>query len=92
MENRFITCEYCPFFRFKYIDGCGICELTELSMFEKEKCYLLGEKRLCRPIALKVLEYFQKWRRGDNGKQPSGFLVGLALDEAIRSLRKEDKC
>lgn len=38
--------------------------------------------------ALKILHTFQKWRRGANIPMPNPTLIGQAIDEAIRVMRK----
>ena len=37
---------------------------------------------------LKVLHDYQKWRRGGKGKQPDPKIIGEAIGEAIRIIRK----
>lgn len=37
---------------------------------------------------IKELHYFQKWRRGANVEMPHPRIIGLAIDEAIRTLRE----
>jgi hypothetical protein len=41
--------------------------------------------------AIKVLHYFQKWRRGANITMPDPKQVGLAIDVAISVLRESIK-
>jgi hypothetical protein len=38
--------------------------------------------------AIKILRYFQKWRRGARIPMPDPKEVGLAIDTAIKELRK----
>ena len=40
---------------------------------------------------LKILHDFQCWRRGKNIKMPDPILIGNAIDNAIRLLRKEKR-
>lgn len=47
----------------------------------------LGTWAMDRKAALRVLHYYQKWRRGCKGKQPSGRIVGMAIDCALRDMR-----
>ena len=91
MENSFITCGYCPFFKYWNYEGCGRWCLSIFDVKEKNDCLFLRYKSIDASVALKVLHYFQTWRRGGDGLQPNGHLVGLALDEAIRSLRNDNR-
>jgi hypothetical protein len=43
----------------------------------------IGEKE-----AVKILHHYQKWRRGENIAMPDSKQIGLAIDVAIRVLRK----
>ena len=86
MENKFIICKNCPFFK------SGHCRITLYGCSEHDICRFSDfDTDLDKRQAMKVLSYFQKWRRGGDGLQPNSHLLGLALDEAIRSLRKEIK-
>lgn len=38
--------------------------------------------------ALKILVKYQRWRRGADMPQPSPYIVGEALDEAIKFITK----
>lgn len=37
---------------------------------------------------LRVLHHYQKWRRGGSGKMPHPFVLGQAIDSAIRAMRR----
>ena len=41
---------------------------------------------------LKTLHNFQCWRRGKNMDMPDPILIGKAIDNAIRIIRKEKRC
>ena len=50
---------------------------------------------MTRKEALKILHIFQKWRRGSNTvPMPNPKEIGIAIDVAIRELRKieRDEC
>lgn len=86
MENIFLNCGSCPFFKTNH------CNLTLLGCSCDDECYFLSVGHdIDYSCSAKILSYFQKWRRGGIGKQPSGFLVGIALDNAIYCLRNINK-
>lgn len=49
------------------------------------------EDYMSKVETLRVLHHFQKWRRGGRGKMPHPFVLGQAIDSAIRTLRRITK-
>ena len=75
-------CSFC-------IDGfCTVCQQTVLG---HERCSLHRHTMTVEQIE-KVLHTYQKWRRGGRGKQPHPYVVGVAIDGAIKSLRSYANC
>lgn len=86
MVNSFYLCRKCPFYKNRH------CKIAKKDVQGDDVCLFadFSSDLDCRQSA-KILSYFQHWRRGGPGLQPNGHLLGLALDVAIRSLRKESK-
>lgn len=78
-------CGRCPFFRNEDINGHGFCEILEGTVACNRLCLV---SHLDKKQVLKVLHYHQKWRRGYKGKMVSPRVIGLAIDESIRFIRK----
>ena len=90
MKNVLDTCGNCPFFKHEDMYGHGWCDLIEGKTYCSDKCnYVEAYEFMTPKRALKVLHSFQKWRRGGKGKMIDPLIIGYAIDEAIRTLRKE---
>ena len=91
--SKLITCKECPFLRNAHNKSLGNykhCWIAQYGRMPDDECYFLDiEHNLDNRQAEKILSYHNKWRRGKKGKKVNGFLVGLAITEAIRCLRKE---
>ena len=75
-------CQSCPFFR------GNICKLRGWIVHKDCYCSIVDEKELDINEAIAVLHYFQKYRRAGTVKVPATFVIGDAIDVAIRVLRK----
>ena len=51
----------------------------------------MSEIKMTTKEAIKVLHYFQKWRRGARIAMPDRKQSGIAIDLAIRELRRINK-
>ena len=80
-------CGECPFFKHEDIDGYGICNADDMKKRCSDKCNVCNSLKSTE----RILDYFQKWRRGDNIKMPHPYVVGIAIDWAIKVLRELEK-
>ena len=76
-------CGECTFFSHESIDGYGWCDVTDREHLSREN---ITDKQ-----ALRVLHYAQKWRRGAKTECVNPYVFGIAIDRAIKVLRKEVK-
>lgn len=92
MKDNRIYCYQCSFFEPYGIGDSGECGLLPIP--EKSgSCLRHGLCRFSRDnmpfySVLKALHVFQKWRRGGNGNMPHPYICGIAIDNAMRLLRK----
>lgn len=91
-ENR-IYCYQCTFFEPDGIGNSGQCGLLPIpeksgSAMRHGLCRFTRDYMPYEPM-MKVLHVYQKWRRGGKGKMPHPYVTGIAIDNAIRLLRKE---
>lgn len=91
--NRLVTCKECPFLRNGHDKSLGYykhCWIAQYGRMPNDECYFLEMGHdLNNRQAAKVLSYHNKWRRGKKRKMVSGFLIGLAINQSLRCLRKE---
>ena len=81
--NNINSCGNCPFYK------NGWCKLLGETTDENDHCNYVAAYEFMSPgRAVKVLHAYQKYSRG-NGKMPMPQVIGYAIDEAIRCLRKE---
>lgn len=84
-------CGECPFFKYEDTDGYGICDIIGNESNCSLICAFDKQEKLTNKQAIKVLHHTQKWRRGAKICMPPPALFGLAIDTAIRVLRKKIK-
>lgn len=80
-------CHECPFFKYEDSYGCGICDLSEKTTHLESLCSATNDNITIRGVE-RALHYGQKWRRGCNIKQINPRILGIAIDESIRVIRK----
>jgi hypothetical protein len=83
-------CGECNFFSHESIDGYGWCDVTGREQRCSDRC-TLSRENITDKQALRVLHYAQKWRRGANTECVNPYVFGIAIDRAIKVLRKEVK-
>ena len=82
-------CGECPIFKHEDADGFGLCSLSERVKRCDDMCDFLGFIfDMTRVQTIKVLHIAQKWRRGGKQRMLPPQIFGLAIDNAIRELRK----
>lgn len=89
-ETNKPLCGECSFFKHEDIDGYGICNADDMKKRCSDKCNVCNSLKSIE----RILDYFQKWRRGDNIKMPHPYVVGIAIDwaiKAIRGMKKESR-
>lgn len=87
MMNKNTNCGICSFFKHKDISGGGYCTILD-KLTSVDTICSLDYANMSEKSAIKVLHYFQKWRRGGNFAMPNPYVIGVAVDAAIRNLRK----
>ena len=83
-------CGECPYFLYECLDGFGICDIQK----RKTNCSFVCDfaDRPPTPVETEhLLHHYQKYRRGTKPNAPIPFLIGVAIDEAIRIIRKQRK-
>lgn len=83
-------CGECSFFKYEDVDGYGHCSIVKMQYRCDDLCNF-HEEQIQNIETGRILHYFQKWRRGSNSEQPHPFVIGKAIDGAIRELRKRPK-
>ena len=83
-------CRECNFFSHESIDGFGWCDVTDREQQCRDQC-TLSRENITDKQALRVLHYAQKWRRGAKTERVNPYVFGIAIDRAIKVLRKEVK-
>ena len=83
-------CGECNFFSHENIDGFGRCDVTQREQQCCDQC-TLSRDNITDKQALRVLHYAQKWRRGAKTECVNPYVFGIAIDRAIKVLRKEVK-
>lgn len=82
-------CGECPFLKYEDTDGFGLCSLSKRVQRCDDMCgFLTFDFDMTRVQIIKVLHIAQKWRRGGKQRMLPPRLFGLAIDNAIRELRK----
>ena len=82
-------CCECPVFKYEDANGYGVCSLYGRVTRCYDKCrFLTSDFNMTRKHTIKVLHLAQKWRRGRKQNMLPPRLFGLAIDNAIRELRK----
>lgn len=84
-------CGECPFLKYEYTDGYGICDIIGIDSNCSLVCAFEKQGELTNKQAVKVLHHAQKWRRGAKIGMPPPALLGLAIDKSIRVLRQKIK-
>lgn len=84
-------CANCPFFLYEDTDGLGICHITDQVTKCDEACHLKPQHGLTPRQTLRILHHHQKWRRGAKIKIAPPYVVGIAIDQAIRIVRENIK-
>lgn len=83
-------CGECSFFKHEDVNGRGYCIISR-NQYRCDDLCEFKEGYISKVETLRGLHYYQKWRRGGNGKQPHPYVVGQMIDSAIRSLRRITK-
>jgi hypothetical protein len=85
---RICHCGGCSFFSNESIDGYGICSIRNTIVLCSDPCWLSDS--ITRKDVVKILHLTQKYRRSNafQKKVPQPYVVGLAIDEAIKQLRR----
>ena len=84
-------CGECPVFKYEDTDGYGVCGLCGRVTRCCDKCrFLTSDWNMTRKQTIMVLHLAQKWRRGGKQGMLPPRLFGLAIDNAIRELRKNE--
>ena len=86
-SNPTSYCGECPLFRYEDTDGFGICHVSSREQRCSDTCQFLSAPPTPRQAA-KLLHYAQKWRRGKKCAMLPPAILGVAIDMAIRTLRK----
>ena len=81
-------CGGCGWFDYQDTEGFGICRIDKNIRYCGHNCYLLA-KTPTKKETIKMLHEYEKWRKGGKGNCPHPKVVSLAIDNAIRLLRKE---
>lgn len=81
-------CGECSFLSHEDIDGFGCCDITRCEQRCSDQC-TINRATITDKQAEKILHHFQKWRRGHKGPQPHPYVVGQAIDKAIKTLHNE---
>lgn len=84
-------CGRCSFFSNESIYGYGICGIRNNIVLCSDPCWL--SDGITQKDVVKVLHLTQKYRRGNafQKRVPQPYVVGLAIDEAIKQLRRINK-
>lgn len=80
-------CGECPYFLYEGLDGFGICDIQKQTANCSFVCDFTDRPPTPKETE-RLLHHYQKYRRGTKPKAPSPFLIGVAIDEAIRIIRK----
>jgi hypothetical protein len=80
-------CGECSFFLCEDISGYGWCEIRRREQRCDDECSL----KYTDSETEDILHHYQKWRRGGKAPQPKPYIVGRAIDQAIRVLRAKRK-
>lgn len=93
MTTHFDYCGTCPVFQYEDMYGDGCCAIRRALTHCSAACrYLTDDWKLDTPEAIRILHYEQKWRRANKSlPMLPPRLVGLAIDYAIRTLRRLNK-
>lgn len=87
MTKQTAYCGECPLLRFEDLDGFGICHVSSLVQRCSDTCQFLSASPTPRQAA-EILHYAQKWRRGKKCAMLPPAILGVAIDTAIRTMRK----
>ncbi len=80
-------CGECPCFLYECLDGLGICDIQKQTTNCSFVCDFADRPPTPKETG-RLLHHYQKYRRGTKPNAPSPFLIGVAIDEAIRIIRK----
>ena len=83
-------CGECPMFRYEDTDGIGECFVCKELRTCGQKCKITRDN-ITEKQVLRILHYEQKWRRGTKLEMLSPVLFGVAIDGAMRFIRKTCK-
>lgn len=83
-------CGECPLLLHEDTDGYGVCNAAGQTRNCGQVCIYANRYPHAWEVT-RILHYTQKWRRGANIKMPPPFVTGVAIDTAIRELRKQKK-
>ena len=84
-------CGECIFFKYEDTDGYGCCDVTRREQRCDDKC-VLNHMIMTPKETEKVLHHYQKYRRGGKHLLPHPYVIGQAIDSAIRQLRARNNC
>lgn len=80
-------CEQCIFFEYEDAAGNGYCNITYREQHCSDRC-IIHYNQLTPRQAVRILHQFQKWRRGGKSPMPHPYVIGQAIDKAIKILRR----
>lgn len=80
-------CEQCIFFEYEDAAGNGYCNIKYREQRCSDRCEVTRENLTTRET-IRILHTFQKWRRGHKGPMPHPYVIGQAIDKAIKELRR----
>lgn len=83
-------CGECPLFQYECTDGWGWCDVRERKAYCGDQCEV-EYKKMTPHHAVKILHYAQKWRRGKKIDPIPPYLLGQAIDKAIKTMRQWKK-
>lgn len=79
-------CGECSFLSHEDTDGYGQCAILHREQHCSDRC-TVRYNQLTPRQAERILHQFQKWRRGHKGPMPHPYVIGQAIDKAIKVLR-----
>ena len=77
-------------FRYEDTDGIGECFVRKELRTCGQKCNITRDN-ITEKQVLRILHYEQKWRRGTKLEMLSPLLISVAIDGAMRFIRKTCK-
>lgn len=89
MNNVFCICASCPYLKSR-TEQTGVCTLLDDELMELTETCLLN-RNMPTETTLRILHDLQKWRRGGSSPMVPPYVIGCAIDSAIKKLRKQKR-